>query len=132
MKVVVIGYVCLAEARASNSKLASLPFADRRSDQLPCRMHPATGNNTYPRIITALTDSHSFERLCTESKKSPSLNCGSVRSLQTSRTSINPLLPSSRCPYLKMSDQFKEIADIPKDFLRDGTQFLNRCTKRMC
>ena len=29
-----------------------------------------------------------------------------------------------------MSDQFKEIADIPKDFLRDGTQFLNRCTKR--
>jgi len=50
MKVVVIGYVCLAEARASNSKLASLPIADRRSDQLPCRMHPATGNNTYPEL----------------------------------------------------------------------------------
>ncbi|KAL8792594.1 MAG: hypothetical protein Q9195_004817 [Heterodermia aff. obscurata] len=28
-----------------------------------------------------------------------------------------------------MSDQLKEIADIPKDFLRDGTQFMNRCTK---
>ncbi|KAI9851795.1 MAG: Sec61p translocation complex subunit [Vezdaea acicularis] len=28
-----------------------------------------------------------------------------------------------------MSDQIKEIADIPRDFLREGTQFLNRCTK---
>ncbi|MCJ1239180.1 Sec61p translocation complex subunit [Varicellaria rhodocarpa] len=28
-----------------------------------------------------------------------------------------------------MSDQFKEIAEIPRDFLRDGTQFINRCTK---
>ncbi|KAI9793581.1 MAG: Sec61p translocation complex subunit [Piccolia ochrophora] len=28
-----------------------------------------------------------------------------------------------------MSDQFKEIAEIPRDFLRDGTLFLNRCTK---
>jgi len=28
-----------------------------------------------------------------------------------------------------MADQLKEIADIPRDFLRDGTQFLNRCTK---
>ncbi|KAA6408295.1 MAG: translocation complex subunit SSS1 [Lasallia pustulata] len=28
-----------------------------------------------------------------------------------------------------MADQFKEVADIPRDFLRDGTQFLNRCTK---
>ena len=29
-----------------------------------------------------------------------------------------------------MSDQIKELADIPRDFLRDGTLFLNRCTKR--
>ncbi|KAI9808574.1 MAG: hypothetical protein M1825_003723 [Sarcosagium campestre] len=28
-----------------------------------------------------------------------------------------------------MSDQLKEIAEIPRDFLRDGTLFLNRCTK---
>jgi len=28
-----------------------------------------------------------------------------------------------------MSETFQEIADIPKDFIRDGTQFLNRCTK---
>ncbi|KKY19761.1 putative translocation complex subunit sss1 [Phaeomoniella chlamydospora] len=28
-----------------------------------------------------------------------------------------------------MSETFQEIADVPKDFLRDGTQFLNRCTK---
>lgn len=25
-----------------------------------------------------------------------------------------------------MSDQFKEILDIPRDFLHDGTQFINR------
>ncbi|KAI4195919.1 MAG: hypothetical protein LQ350_006903 [Teloschistes chrysophthalmus] len=28
-----------------------------------------------------------------------------------------------------MSSQFNEIADIPKDFLREGTQFMNRCAK---
>lgn len=28
-----------------------------------------------------------------------------------------------------MSDQFKEVLDIPRDFLHDGTQFMNRCTK---
>ena len=31
----------------------------------------------------------------------------------------------------KMADQFKELADVPQKFLRDGTQFMNRCTKRM-
>ncbi|GAB7345956.1 hypothetical protein MBLNU457_4181t2 [Dothideomycetes sp. NU457] len=31
-----------------------------------------------------------------------------------------------------MADQLKEIAEIPRDFLKDGTQFLNRCTKREC
>lgn len=29
-----------------------------------------------------------------------------------------------------MSETLQELADVPKDFLRDGTQFLNRCTKR--
>ncbi|KAI9851047.1 MAG: Sec61p translocation complex subunit [Thelocarpon superellum] len=28
-----------------------------------------------------------------------------------------------------MSDQLRELAEIPRDFLRDGTLFLNRCTK---
>ncbi|KAI9653964.1 MAG: Sec61p translocation complex subunit [Trizodia sp. TS-e1964] len=28
-----------------------------------------------------------------------------------------------------MADQLKELAEIPRDFLRDGTMFLNRCTK---
>jgi len=30
-----------------------------------------------------------------------------------------------------MSEQMQEILDIPKDFFKDGTQFINRCTKRM-
>lgn len=29
-----------------------------------------------------------------------------------------------------MADQLKELAEIPRDFIKDGTQFLNRCTKR--
>ena len=29
-----------------------------------------------------------------------------------------------------MSDNFQEIADIPKDFVRDGSLFVKRCTKR--
>ena len=29
-----------------------------------------------------------------------------------------------------MSESFQELVDIPKDFFRDGTQFINRCTKR--
>ncbi|KAL2353737.1 secE/sec61-gamma protein [Cryomyces antarcticus] len=28
-----------------------------------------------------------------------------------------------------MSDQIREMMDVPRDFLKDGTQFLNRCTK---
>jgi len=28
-----------------------------------------------------------------------------------------------------MSDQIKEILDIPRDFFKDGAFFLNRCTK---
>ncbi|KAI9715886.1 MAG: hypothetical protein M1812_005706 [Candelaria pacifica] len=28
-----------------------------------------------------------------------------------------------------MSDQIKEMAEIPRDFLKEGTLFLNRCTK---
>lgn len=30
-----------------------------------------------------------------------------------------------------MSDTFQELADVPKEFVRDGMQFVNRCTKRM-
>jgi len=29
-----------------------------------------------------------------------------------------------------MSDQLKDFADIPREFLQDGKQFINRCTKR--
>ncbi|KAF8249713.1 protein translocase SEC6 [Wilcoxina mikolae CBS 423.85] len=28
-----------------------------------------------------------------------------------------------------MSDQFAQMAEIPREFMRDGTQFINRCTK---
>ncbi|KAK5457105.1 hypothetical protein LTS15_004886 [Exophiala xenobiotica] len=28
-----------------------------------------------------------------------------------------------------MSDLLQEMADVPKDFFKDGTQFINRCTK---
>ncbi|KAM3064965.1 membrane component of ER translocation apparatus protein [Rutstroemia sp. NJR-2017a BVV2] len=28
-----------------------------------------------------------------------------------------------------MSDQIQEFMDIPRDFIKDGTQFINRCTK---
>ncbi|KAI4289926.1 MAG: hypothetical protein L6R35_000799 [Caloplaca aegaea] len=31
--------------------------------------------------------------------------------------------------YSIMSSQFNEIADIPREFLREGTQFMNRCAK---
>ena len=29
-----------------------------------------------------------------------------------------------------MSDLVQEIADLPREFFKDGTQFINRCTKR--
>ncbi|KAK5046795.1 hypothetical protein LTR84_007149 [Exophiala bonariae] len=28
-----------------------------------------------------------------------------------------------------MSDLIQEIADVPREFFKDGTQFINRCTK---
>jgi len=30
-----------------------------------------------------------------------------------------------------MSDQVTQIAEIPKEFFKEGSQFINRCTKRM-
>jgi protein transport protein SEC61 subunit gamma-like protein len=30
----------------------------------------------------------------------------------------------------KMSDQIQELIDIPRDFIKDGAMFINRCTKR--
>ena len=36
-------------------------------------------------------------------------------------------IPSAR---LIMAAQLRELAEIPRDFLKDGTLFLNRCTKR--
>jgi protein transport protein SEC61 subunit gamma and related proteins len=29
-----------------------------------------------------------------------------------------------------MSDQIQELIDIPRDFIKDGTMFIGRCTKR--
>jgi len=29
-----------------------------------------------------------------------------------------------------MSDQIQEFLDVPKDFVKEGTQFLTKCTKR--
>jgi hypothetical protein len=29
-----------------------------------------------------------------------------------------------------MSDLIQEMADVPREFFKDGTQFINRCTKR--
>jgi len=29
-----------------------------------------------------------------------------------------------------MADQVQEFMDIPRDFIKDGTQFINKCTKR--
>ena len=28
-----------------------------------------------------------------------------------------------------MADQAKELLEIPRDFVKEGTQFMNRCTK---
>jgi protein transport protein SEC61 subunit gamma-like protein len=38
--------------------------------------------------------------------------------------------PYSHQQFAKMSDQIQELIDIPRDFIKDGTMFLNRCTKR--
>lgn len=39
----------------------------------------------------------------------------------------HPLPPLLSSPAVTMSDQLKEIADVPKDFIKDGTLFINRC-----
>lgn len=44
-------------------------------------------------------------------------------------TDPRPHLTLSHLP--KMADTLQDLADIPKDFFKDGTAFLNRCTKRM-
>jgi ABC-type sulfate transport system substrate-binding protein len=37
---------------------------------------------------------------------------------------------SPRIHQYKMADAIQDLTDIPKDFFKDGTTFLNRCTKR--
>ena len=64
------------------------------------------------------------------------LLCGN---LAPSPKTVGPLLPhhhpipleQQNLPFnaVKMADQLKEIADIPQEFLKDGMQFINRCTK---
>ena len=44
--------------------------------------------------------------------------------------SVLSFLSLSRQP-ARMADQVKEWAEVPRVFLHEGTQFLNRCTKRM-
>lgn len=29
-----------------------------------------------------------------------------------------------------MADQLQEFLEVPKDFIREGTQFMTKCTKR--
>lgn len=43
---------------------------------------------------------------------------------------IFPLIPSRFPAHSTMSDTIQELADIPRDFLRDGMLFVRRCTKR--
>lgn len=38
--------------------------------------------------------------------------------------------PSLSHHIFTMSETFQELADIPKDFVREGTLFIRRCTKR--
>lgn len=45
---------------------------------------------------------------------------------------VPPLLHLSFLYFLViMSETFQELADIPKDFVREGSLFVRRCTKRM-
>ena len=39
--------------------------------------------------------------------------------------------PTSDRHSASMSDQIQDLLDIPRDFFKDGTQFMNKCTKRM-
>lgn len=54
----------------------------------------------------------------------------SNRTLHVLSTSVftPPSIPSS-FPLATMSDTIKEIVDIPQNFFREGTHFVNRCTK---
>lgn len=40
------------------------------------------------------------------------------------------LISPSHNTTVTMSETFQELADIPKDFVREGSLFIRRCTKR--
>jgi len=55
-----------------------------------------------------------------------SSNCPSL----PSQTNTKSTPPTVRLQVANMSDQIQELIDIPRDFIKDGTMFINRCTKR--
>ncbi len=57
--------------------------------------------------------------------------CNYLNTLSTLHNLLTVLaLHYSDNPYIEMSDTLQELADVPKEFFKDGTQFINRCTKR--
>lgn len=57
--------------------------------------------------------------------------CSPRKTRPSSPVLSNPPLPlsspsTSVFSIAAMSDQIKELADVPKDFIKDGTQFINR------
>lgn len=44
--------------------------------------------------------------------------------------SLSRFLPVHQTHISNMSDQVQEILDVPREFVKDGLQFMNRCQKR--
>lgn len=47
------------------------------------------------------------------------------------RPSVSSELSPAPKLSIRMSETLQELKDIPQEFFKDGTQFINRCTKRM-
>ena len=47
-------------------------------------------------------------------------------------TNLRPLIPHTQLPFnpSTMADQVQEMLDVPREFLKDGVQFINRAQKR--
>lgn len=60
------------------------------------------------------------------------LRIATKKNKQPTRTAFPTLRSRSHTNQSTMSDSVQEILDVPREFVKDGVQFLNRCQKRKC
>ncbi|KAH9459815.1 hypothetical protein Pst134EB_008039 [Puccinia striiformis f. sp. tritici] len=65
----------------------------------------------------------------TQLTTTPSTSPTNANQTNRTETSRNAILPTPSKSVTRNMDQVKELSEVPQKFLKEGSQFMNRCTK---